>query len=161
LARVRGGRIELAEDGVVTTFGTQAQAPLAPLHARVDVRSPACYPALLGGGAGAGRAYVDGLWDCDDLVALVRIAARATPPLDRLRERLLPLTGPFQRATWRLRANTRARARERIAAHYDLGNALFASFLDETMLYSCALFEHSGATLHEAQLAKLGRICRR
>jgi cyclopropane-fatty-acyl-phospholipid synthase len=161
LARVHGGRIELAEDGVVHTFGTQADPPLMPLHARIDVRSPAVYPALLGGGASAGRAHMDGVWDCDDLVALVRIAARAMPALDRLRERFLPLTGPFQRTAWRLRANTRARARERIAAHYDLGNTLFASFLDETMLYSCAVFEHPGATLHEAQLAKLDRICRR
>lgn len=161
LGRVRGGRIELVEDGVVCVLGTQADAPLAPLRARIEVRSPAFYPALLGGGASAGRAYMDGLWECDDLVVLVRIAARAMPALDRLRGRFLPLTGPFQRTAWRLRANTRARARERIAAHYDLGNTLFASFLDETMLYSCAVFEHPDATLHEAQLAKLDRICRR
>jgi len=160
LARVRGGTIELAEAGGATrTFGTPAGAP--PLHARIEVRDPAFHTALLHGGAGAGRAYVDGLWDCDDLVTLVRIAARAMPAVDRWRERLLPLTAPWQRTAWRLRANTRARARERIAAHYDLGNELFARFLDETMQYSCALFERPDATLHEAQLAKLDRVCRR
>jgi len=159
LARARGGTIELVEDGAARTFGIPAGEP--PLHARVEVRDPAFHAALLSGGAGAGRAYMDGLWDCDELVALVRIAARAMPPLDRWRLRLLPLTAPVQRTAWRLRGNSRARARERIAAHYDLGNALFSRFLDETMLYSAAIFERPEATLHEAQLAKLDRICRR
>jgi cyclopropane-fatty-acyl-phospholipid synthase len=135
--------------------------PAERLRARIDVRSPRFYGALLRGGASAGGTYMDGLWDCDDLVSLIRIAARSMPALDRVRERLLPLTGPVQGLSWRLRANTRARARERIAAHYDLGNELFSRFLDETMMYSCAVFEDEDATLHEAQLAKLDRICQR
>ena len=159
LARVRGGAIELREAGAARSFGRPVGDP--PLHARVDVHDAAFHRALLSGGAGAGRAYVDGLWDCDDMLALVRIAARAMPALDRWRTRLLPLTAPVQRTAWRLRANTRARARERIAAHYDLGNQLFSRFLDETMLYSAAIFERPETTLHEAQLAKLDRICRR
>jgi len=159
LGRLRAGTVELVEDGVARTFGTPAGAP--PLHARIEVRDPAFHAALLRGGASAGRAYMDGAWDCADLVALVRIAARAMPALDRWRERLLPLTAPWQRTAWRLRGNSRARAAERIAAHYDLGNALFSRFLDETMLYSCAIFERPRMTLHEAQVAKLERICRR
>ncbi len=103
---------------------------------------------------------MDGLWSCDDLVTLVRIAARAMEAGDRARERLLPLVGPVQRTAWRLRANTRARSRERIAAHYDLGNELFSRFLDETMMYSSGIFERPDATLHEASVAKLERICR-
>jgi cyclopropane-fatty-acyl-phospholipid synthase len=161
LDRLRGGQVELAEGGATVLLGTQPRAPLEPLRARIEVRDPAFHAALLRGGAPAARAYVDGLWDCDELVALVRIAARAMPALDRWRTRLLPLTAPLQRTAWRLRSNSRARARERIAAHYDLGNELFARFLDETMMYSCALFERADATLHEAQVAKLDRVCRR
>ena len=161
LGRVRGGQLELVEDGRSFVLGAQAAPPATPLRARIEVRSPGFYRALLRGGASAGEAYVDGLWECDDLVALVRIAARAMPALDRVRERLLPLTGPFQRTAWRLRANTRARARERISAHYDLGNRLFSRFLDETMMYSSAIFERPQMTLHEASVAKLERICRK
>ena len=162
LARVDGGTIELVEGGIARRFGRVGPgSPAPPLHARIEVRAPAFHRALLGGGATAGRAYMDGLWDCDDLVALVRIAARAMGGLDRLRTRLLPLTAPWQQTAWRLRANTRTRARERIAAHYDLGNELFSRFLDETMMYSCAIFERPEATLHEASVAKLDRICRR
>jgi cyclopropane-fatty-acyl-phospholipid synthase len=159
LDRAQGGTIELREDGTSRRFGTPTGTP--PLHTRIEIHDPAFHAALLSGGAGAGRAYMNGLWDCDDLVALVRIAARAMPALDRWRERLLPLTAPWQQTTWRLQANTRTRARERIAAHYDLGNVLFSRFLDETMMYSSGIFERPSATLHEAQLAKLDRICRR
>ena len=38
---------------------------------------------------------------------------------------------------------------------------MFRLFLDESMTYSCALFEEPGMTLHEAQIAKLDRICRK
>ena len=48
-----------------------------------------------------------------------------------------------------------------ISAHYDLGNDLFAAFLDERMMYSCAYLPSSGASLEDAQLAKLDRICER
>lgn len=162
LARVRGGVIELVEpDGRVVALGAQSAPPAAPLRARVVVRSPAFYTELVGArGVGLGRAYRDGLWTCDDLVTLVRIAARAMAAGDRARERVLPLTGPVQRFAWKRRANTRARSRERIAAHYDLGNELFARFLDDTMMYSCGIFERPGATLKEASVAKLERIGR-
>lgn len=161
LGRLRGGQVELVEGDWRTVLGRQPEPPLEPLSARVEIRSPTFHTALLRGGAAAGRAYMDGRWECDDLVSLVRIAARAMPALDRVRTRLLPLTAPWQQTAWRLRSNSRARARERIAAHYDLGNELFARFLDETMMYSCAVFERPDATLEEAQRAKLDRICRR
>ncbi len=50
-------------------------------------------------------------------------------------------------------------ARRNIEAHYDLGNDFFALFLDETMTYSCALFEHAGESLADAQRRKLRRVC--
>jgi cyclopropane-fatty-acyl-phospholipid synthase len=60
-----------------------------------------------------------------------------------------------------LRTQTRRRAKRSIAAHYDLGNALFELMLDPTMMYSCAVFERPGMTLEEASLAKLERVCER
>jgi cyclopropane-fatty-acyl-phospholipid synthase len=160
LRRVRGGVIELEEPGGVLVFGAQAPPPAEPLRAGVVVRSPAFYTAIaVGRGVGLGRAYMDGAWEWDELVALVRIAARAMADGDRVRARLLPLVGPFQQAAWKLRGNSRERSRERIAAHYDLGDELFSRFLDETMMYSSGIFERPDATLHEASVAKLERIC--
>jgi cyclopropane-fatty-acyl-phospholipid synthase len=53
--------------------------------------------------------------------------------------------------------NTEAGARRNISRHYDLSNDLFALFLDETMTYSCALFE-PGDSLADAQRRKYGAI---
>ena len=49
--------------------------------------------------------------------------------------------------------------RRNIAEHYDLSNEFFALMLDETMTYSCAIFGQPGATLAEAQGAKVDRLC--
>ena len=54
--------------------------------------------------------------------------------------------------------NTVDRAVENIVHHYDLSNELFALFLDETMTYSCAVFE-PGDTLAQAQERKYARLC--
>jgi len=67
---------------------------------------------------------------------------------------------PQSALSWCAR-NTPKRSRRRIAAHYDIGNDLFSLMLDETMTYSCAIFDEPAASLHQAQLAKLDLICRK
>jgi cyclopropane fatty-acyl-phospholipid synthase-like methyltransferase len=42
-----------------------------------------------------------------------------------------------------------------VQAHYDLSDDFFALFLDPSMTYSCAYFEHEEMTLEEAQRAKI------
>jgi cyclopropane-fatty-acyl-phospholipid synthase len=157
LTRLHGGELELVEDGMRLHFG--ALTPERPLHAVVHVRSLHFYRQLLRGSIGLCESYMDGLWECDDLVALTRIAALNVDALDTFRKRLAPVLIPVQRwARW-LARNTPMRSRRRIAAHYDLGNELFALFLDRTMMYSCAVFEQPQASLEEASLAKLERVC--
>ncbi|HEY4917846.1 MAG TPA: cyclopropane-fatty-acyl-phospholipid synthase family protein [Solirubrobacteraceae bacterium] len=157
LTRVRGGELELIENGVSVRFG--AIVPEHPLRVVVHVRSRRFYRQLLRGSIGLCESYMDQLWECDDLVGLTRLAALNVGALDALRRRLAPVLIPVQRwARW-LARNTPGRSRRRIAAHYDLGNDLFALFLDRTMMYSCAVFETPQATLEEASLAKLERVC--
>lgn len=157
LTRIRSGELELIEDGASLRFGEVV--PERPLRAVVHVRSLRFYRQLLRGSIGLCESYMDGLWECDDLVALTRIAALNVGALDTFRRRLAPVLIPVQRwARW-LARNTPMRSRKRIAAHYDLGNELFALFLDRTMMYSCAVFERPQATLEEASLAKLERVC--
>jgi cyclopropane-fatty-acyl-phospholipid synthase len=153
---VRSGRIDVLEDGHVRSFGPSD----AELRAKLIVHDPAAWRGALRGSVGLGEAYVDGLWETDDLVALIRIAARELRNPDGLRGAVAKPRGWMHRARRLVPDNTRARARRHIAAHYDLGNDLFASFLDERMLYSCAYFPDEGTSLEQAQLAKLERICR-
>jgi cyclopropane-fatty-acyl-phospholipid synthase len=54
--------------------------------------------------------------------------------------------------------NDRVHARANVAKHYDLDHRLYDLFLDADRQYSCAYFEHPGATLEEAQLAKKRHI---
>jgi cyclopropane-fatty-acyl-phospholipid synthase len=153
LRRLRVGSLTIVEGGERHVYGSGA--PIATVH----VRSSRVWPMLLRGSRGLAEAYAQGLWDSPDLVALIRLAARNASGVDRLRARLAPVRWPLQRAGALLRPGTRRRARRDIAAHYDLGNELFARMLDSTMSYSCALFERHGMTLEQAQVAKLERIC--
>jgi cyclopropane-fatty-acyl-phospholipid synthase len=132
------------------------------LAAEVVVHDAAFYPAtLLEQSAGVGRAYMAGWWSCDDPVALIRILARNEPAMRRWTAPTLGLLAPWHRfALWRQR-NSRAGSRLNIAAHYDQGNEFFASFLDPTMTYSCAVFADPAQDLEAAQIHKLDRICRK
>jgi cyclopropane-fatty-acyl-phospholipid synthase len=153
LGRLREGRLEMVEGGHRHAFGPAG----ASLVATVRVHDPSFWRALLSGSRGLADAYAAGAWDTDDLVTLVRIGAREMRRLDRWRRPLAPLRNLLSRVP----RNTRAGARRHIAAHYDLGNDLFRLFLDESMTYSCAVFERPGASLREAQEDKLERVCRK
>jgi cyclopropane-fatty-acyl-phospholipid synthase len=157
LGHIHGGELEIVELGRTLLCGEIV--PERPLKTRVQVHSDRFYRDLLRGSVGLCESYMDGLWDCDDLVALTRIAALNVGALDRLRRVLAPVLIPVQRWVRWLARNTPRRSRKRIAAHYDLGNELFSLFLDPTMMYSCAVFETPQTTLEEASLAKLERVC--
>ena len=153
LRRLRAGRVELVEDGGSQTFGPAG----SDLEIRIEVHDPSFWRGLWRGSVGLGETYVEGAWDSDDLVGVARLGARELPRLDRARRAILPL----RRLLERLPRNTVDRARRHIAAHYDLGNDLFSTFLDPTMTYSCAAFDDPEMTLEEAQRSKLDRVCRK
>lgn len=58
----------------------------------------------------------------------------------------------------RKRDNTKDRSKDNIAAHYDLGNAFYKLWLDDTMTYSSAIFEGQGNSLEAAQQLKYERV---
>jgi cyclopropane-fatty-acyl-phospholipid synthase len=157
LSRLRAGQIEVVEGGRRRTYGPDG----ADLHATLTIHDPAAWRGPLRGSVGLGEAYVDGLWEADDLVSLIRIGARELRQLDGVRGLVARPRGVLHRVRRLVPENTKSGARKNISAHYDLGNDLFASFLDERMMYSCAYFPREDASLEEAQLAKLDRICER
>jgi cyclopropane-fatty-acyl-phospholipid synthase len=74
---------------------------------------------------------------------------------------LARLTAPVYKLYHHVRKNTKVGSRKNILAHYDLGNDFYALFLDETMTYSCAIFEQENSSLKQASEAKYDRICRK
>jgi cyclopropane-fatty-acyl-phospholipid synthase len=158
LSGLERAALTLVENGCSARFGD----PASDVAATVRIHDPAVYTALLlRGSLGGAEAYLDGLWDADDLVAAVRALARSRRSLDALEGGLAPrLARAALRPLHWLRRNTRRGSRRNIAAHYDLGNDFFALFLDPTLTYSSGLFETPEATLEEASLAKYERACR-
>jgi cyclopropane-fatty-acyl-phospholipid synthase len=155
LRRLRAGRIEIVEDGERRSFGPRNAEPAVT----VTVNDPSVWRSVARRGSrGLGESYAAGAWDCDDLVGLVRIAAREVRRLDRYRAPVAPVRNAIAA---RRRLKTRGRARAEIAAHYDLGNDLFALFLDDTMTYSCGVFEAPETPLRDAQATKLDLVCRK
>jgi cyclopropane-fatty-acyl-phospholipid synthase len=128
----------------------QGTSGAAELHIRRDA-----FFRRLGaaGKIGFGEAYMAGDWEAaGDLAAVLKpfaanVEQLIPPPLQRLRRFFEP------RRPWSDR-NTVEGAARNIRHHYDLSNELFALFLDETMTYSCAIFQ-PGDTLAEAQRRKL------
>ena len=116
---------------------------------------------MLAGSVGAGEAYINGHWSCDDLTALVRILVVNRSTLSGLEGGAARLSRPFFKLFHYLNQNSRSGSARNIAAHYDLGNALYQLMLDETMAYSCGIFEHEESTLLQASQAKFDAACRK
>jgi cyclopropane-fatty-acyl-phospholipid synthase len=158
LAALRAGHVTLEDAGGTQQFGSGTAA----LSARVQVRDGAFYRHLaLRGSVGAAEAYMEGLWESDDLVTLIRILVANRELLDGLDGGAARAAGWALRAAHALRRNSLAGSRRNIAAHYDLGNEFFALFLSSDLMYSCALWQPGADTLERASLNKLERICRR
>jgi len=153
LRRLRSGRLTILEGERRLVLGHGSP------RATVQVNSPRLWPRLLHGSRGLAEAYMYGLWESPDLTAVVRVAARNAKTLDKWRRRLAPARVPLQVVRGVRARNTHARSRLDIAAHYDLGNDLFASMLDETMMYSSAYFPRRDMTLAQASRAKIELVC--
>lgn len=157
LAGLRWGRLVLRDELGSQVFGG-AHGP----SATIEVHDGELYLDIAKqGSVGAGEAYAHGAWSTDDLVAVIRILVRNRDVLQGMERGLARLGSAALRLWHRRHDNTRSGSRENISAHYDLGNEFYELWLDETMMYSCAAFERPDMTLHEAQVARLDRICRK
>ncbi len=157
LTGLQHGQIILQEGHKKWFFGKGGS-----LRAHITVNDKSFYrKVLLGGSIGGGEAYVDGIWKVDDLTALVRIMVLNMGFLDRMERGFAWLLRPVDLLRHALNANSKSRSRRNILAHYDLGNDMYATFLDPTMMYSSAIYPRADASLEEASAHKLATICRK
>ena len=160
LERLEAGQVVVSENGQHSTFGQLTDD--FPLTAQVRVIDPAFYTDIaFGGSIGAGEAYIDGHWACNELTDLLQILIRNSDVLESMDSGLALLSAPLQKVLHLLNRNTRKGSRKNIAAHYDLGNDFYELWLDRTMMYSCAYFETQDMPLEDASIEKLDRICRK
>ena len=156
LGRLRIGQLSLTlPSGERLHYGNGQGTPAAELRIN-DWR--ACSRILGAGDIGFGDALRRGWVDSPDLTALLRLAITNETAVESAvwGGRLL---GVWYRIRHALRPNTRSGSRENIHAHYDLGNAFYRLWLDESWTYSSALFNGDfSLTLAAAQRAKYQRV---
>lgn len=162
MAGMNQGLLHLTlQDGEQLTIGNGE----GNIRANIRINDAAFYSKiLLYGDVGFGEAYVDGLWDTDNITNVIKWAlynVENTPGLSgsKTKQFAFNLFSWFNRLYHNKRANTLKGSRKNISAHYDLDNDFFASFLDPTMTYSSAYYYKEELTLEEAQLAKYERLC--
>ena len=154
LRQLRHGTLDVQlPDGSQRRFGPggEPQAALRLLDWRV------CGAALKSGDIGFAETFIDGGWTTPDLPALLRLLIANRDAIEQV------IYGRWwgvlaYRLKHLLQRNSRRGSRKNIHAHYDIGNAFYRLWLDDTMTYSSALFAGDPRQeLPQAQRAKFQR----
>jgi cyclopropane-fatty-acyl-phospholipid synthase len=157
LGAMQFGQIVIRDGESRWTFGTDET-----LAAHINVRDSSFYRQVaFGGSIGAGEAYVDHLWDVDDLAVLSRIMVLNMDLLDRMERGLGSILNIFRLLGHTVNNNSRKGSKRNILAHYDLGNEMYRAFLDPTMMYSSAIYPNGSSSLEVASQHKLEIICKK
>ncbi len=153
-SHLRGGTLVVIDPEGTHRFGDAAPEVTMVVH------DPVVYwNTLRQGSVGLGRDYADGLWDCDDLTTLTRVLSRGLRPVTAVQDRVGQAVGGSTDWFRRFRPPSKHIDRHNIQAHYDVSNDFFALMLDDTMMYSSAMFAEPGMSLAAAQRVKLDRLC--
>ena len=157
LQGIERGRLELLlPDGGKHRFGKECGSLQAE---RILVNDYEFFTRIaFHGDIGLGEAYMDGLWDSDDLTGALKLLIENRKALS---EGNLAFSAISRSRNYRLhlsRPNTLLGSKENIAAHYDLSTDFYGTFLDKTMTYSCGVFRSEDESLEEAQHNKIQGI---
>jgi cyclopropane-fatty-acyl-phospholipid synthase len=154
LHKLRHGSLTVQlPDGSMQRFGGTA-LPHASLHLH---NWNVCSAALKSGDIGFAESFIAGDWSTSNLTDLLRVLIQNRTEVESA------IYGTWVgRLLYRVRhllnRNTKSNSQKNIHAHYDLGNAFYRLWLDETMNYSSALFAgKTTQSMAEAQYAKVRR----
>lgn len=115
---------------------------------------------VVGGSLAAAESYMDGEWSSPDLTAVFRVLLQNEDLLESFRPGTISPVRWLQKVGHFLNRNSREGSQRNIHEHYDLGNDFFSLFLDESMMYSSAIFESADTSLLDASWEKVDRVCR-
>lgn len=115
------------------------------------------------GDIGFAESYMDGDFETSDMTALVTLGlinskSLATKSEDKKSNRFVNLLPQLNQLKHWMRKNSKTQSQKNIAEHYDLSNDFFTLMLDETMMYSSAVFEKAQDSLYEAQQRKIAML---
>lgn len=157
LQRMRHGSLTLQlPDGTVQHFGHGEQAAVSLVLHNWNVFSA----ALKSGDIGFAESYMAGDWSTSNLADLLRLFIRNRQDIEDVVYGSW-LGSLLHRLRHLLHRNTKTNSKKNIHAHYDLGNAFYRLWLDDTMNYSSAWFDgQPDGDMVQAQQAKVRRALR-
>lgn len=158
-------RIEVGTLHVTYSNGTQKTYGNGGLpQISMDIKKSRFFKRLfLYGDIGFSESYMDGDFEASDLPALITLFLNNSKTLaikseDKSANRLVNLLPQFNKIKHWMRKNSKTRSQKNISEHYDLSNDFFSLMLDETMMYSSAVFKKPDESLHEAQKRKIALL---
>jgi cyclopropane-fatty-acyl-phospholipid synthase len=164
LKKMSRGRLEIQLPGGDNVFFGNGDEQV---FASVKVNQLSLFKKIvLFGDIGFGEAYVEGLWETDNItevIAWVLLNVENAPGVSGSKSQTLAvnLLRFFNKFSQNKRLNTLDGSRKNISEHYDLNNDFFSIFLDKTRTYSSGIFKRENMDLEEAQIEKYDRLCRK
>lgn len=132
-------------DGQIERYGTGMPAVKVRLNKEIPIKLLTNQPTLV-----LGEAYMNGDIEVDG--SIQELIASAYRQKDSF------LThNSFLKHLPKISHSEKSSTKD-IQSHYDIGNDFYKLWLDDTMTYSCAYFEHDDDTLKQAQLNKVRYI---
>ena len=121
------------------------------------------YRVALYGDIGFAESYIDEDFETSNLTKLIEIALLNSQYLGTTSEneknnKFINMMPVFNKLKHTLRKNSKTNSRKNISAHYDLSNDFYKLMLDETMMYSSAIFSNKDEDLYSAQKNKLEKL---
>ncbi len=159
-SKLRIGTLEVKYyDGTVKVYGENnldEKITITILNSRFFSR------VVLYGDIGFAESYIDKDFETSNLTKLIELALLNSKFLGTTSEneknRLINLMPVFNKIKHTLRKNSKTNSRKNISAHYDLSNDFYKLMLDETMMYSSAVFKDKNEDLYSAQKNKLEKL---
>ena len=154
LKDIEYGYLEITKyNGELLKFGNSQSS----LKAILKIKKPNfTFNLIKGGSIGFAESYMKDEFETDNLSNLIEITARNINIIYKFSGLLdFPMINYLKN---KLVKNTRARSKENISKHYDLGNEFFALWLDKTLTYSSAIFDERNKDLSNAQNNKYQKL---
>lgn len=135
-------------DGKTETYGTGDPQIHITIHEAIPIKDIAANASIA-----LGEAYMDKKIEIDGSIEDLILAAYQSKDSFLYNKKFKQFVSNRQ--------HSESKNQEYVQDHYDIGNDFYKLWLDDTLTYSCAYFEHEDDDLKTAQLNKVNHILKK